>query len=115
MKALWEILVPTVKNLHAKVKKRFYRKRYHKLWDAHVRAMSGGLTVLPPTTNGEWVSPTGEIFSERMIPVRIFCTEDEINAVSDFTAKHYNQQAVMFYVVSDRVTIKNYPSRPILP
>lgn len=64
MRELWEILVPTVRN-----DGKPYRLRYHKVWDDKVRAISGGLTVMP-VAKGQWVYKE-ELFTERMIPVRI--------------------------------------------
>ena len=59
---LWEILVPTVRN-----DGRPFRLRYHRVWDARVKAIAGGLTVVTPV-RGTWASPTSEVFKERMIP-----------------------------------------------
>jgi hypothetical protein len=98
---LWEILVPTV------MAGRPIRTRYHRVWDGKVRAISGGLTILHPA-KGHWVSPGGELFVERMIPVRIACTEEEIERIADMTAKYYKQEAVMYYVVSARLVIRLY-------
>lgn len=106
MKYLWEILVPTMMiNIHAKLVP--VRTRHHRVWDSHVRKISGGLTILTPA-KGQWISSSGALFSERMIPVRIMCTEKEINLISDLVAKHYNQEAVMYYKVSDNVVIRTY-------
>jgi hypothetical protein len=77
------------------------------VWDNKVRAISGGLTILHPT-KGQWVSPDGKLFIERMIPVRIACTSEQMDMISDITASYYQQQAVMFYTVSDNVRIKHY-------
>ncbi len=98
---LWEILVPTIMNgkpIHT---------RYHRVWDTKVRKISNGLTILMPG-KGQWVSPNGELFVERMIPVRIACTEEQINQIADLTADYYKQQAVMYYLLSCNVVIKNY-------
>ena len=103
MKQLWEILVPTVRNDGRPI-----RTRFHRVWDAKVRAISGGMTILTPA-RGQWVSPSGELFAERMIPVRIMATTEEIEAIADETARYYEQLAVMFYKVSDEVRIKHYP------
>jgi len=43
-----------------------------------------------------------------MIPVRIVCSEQQIEAISDMTAVYYEQLAVMFYRVADLVKIKAY-------
>ena len=98
---LWEILVPTVMN------DKPVRTRYHRVWDEKVRSISRGLTVLTPA-KGQWISPDGELFVERMIPVRIACTRDDIDKIADMTAKYYEQEAVMYYRVSDIVVIKHF-------
>lgn len=97
---LWEILVPTVRNDGRPIK-----LRNHRVWDSKVRAITGGLTVMP-VAKGQWVSPDGELFHERMIPVRVACTEEQIGKVIDVTLKHYDDQiAVMAHKVSDEVRI----------
>lgn len=98
---LWEILVPTLRNDTP------VRTRSHKEWDRRVRAISGGLTVLKPG-KGQWVSPTGVLHSERMIPVRIACTEEQIEKIAKITADFYEQEAVMFYLLSEKVFIRHY-------
>lgn len=98
---LWEILVPTLRD------NKPVRTRSHKEWDSRVRRIAGGLTVLKPV-KGEWVSPDGELFSERMIPVRIMCTEEQIEQISDMTAEFYKQQAVMFYLISEKAVVRHY-------
>lgn len=102
MKCIWEILVPTVRT-----NGECFRTRQHREWDCRVQRVTGGLTVLPPV-RGQWVSIQGILTVERMIPVRIACTEDEINQIADMTAAFYEQDAVMFYCISDKVFIKEY-------
>lgn len=104
---LWEILVPTEKRRPIG-KRRHYTTRYHRVWDAWVRNVAGGLTVFKPST-GQWQSPTGETFIEKMIPVRIACTREQIEEIIDFTARYYDQLAVMCYRVSDLVLLKHFP------
>ncbi len=101
---LWEILVPTQRNNGKPI-----RTRYHRVWDENVRKISGGLTVLP-VTKGQWVSSDGNLFCERMIPVRIACTEEQINTIIDMTMSYYEQLAIMAYRVSDKVIIKHAKS-----
>jgi len=105
---LWEILVPTTRRvkIDGVITEVPNRVRYHRVWDAKVREIAGGLTILKPA-KGQWLSATGELFDERMIPVRIACTEEQIMQVIDFTLKHYNQLAVMAYELSERVIIKH--------
>jgi hypothetical protein len=95
---LYEILVPTVRNSGKP-----YRTRFHRVWDAKVRTITEGLTILSPV-KGQWVD-RGKLYSERMIPVRIACTREQILEVAKFTAIYYEQLAVLFYRVSDEVTI----------
>lgn len=78
--------------------------RYHRVWDEKVRAISGGLTILRPAI-GQWISPNGELFKERMIPVRVACTENQIREIALFTKGYYNQLAVMYYRVADMVVV----------
>ena len=99
---LWEILVPlrTSRGKHIKTK-------FHRVWDAKVREIANGLTILQPA-KGQWVCPKGKLFRERMLPVRIACTDKQIKEIADFTAVHYRQKAVMFYEISSNVTVKHY-------
>jgi hypothetical protein len=97
---LWEILVPTVSN-----EGKPYRTRYHRVWDAKVRAITNGLTICPPV-KGQWVSD-GNLFRERMIPVKIACTREQIDVIINMTMKYYDQLAVMAYRVSNLCIIKH--------
>lgn len=99
---LWEILVPTVRN-----NGRPFRTRYHRIWDAKVRSIAGGLSILKPL-KGQWLSKERELFSERMIPVRIACSESAIDTIANLTAAYYAQKAIMYYLVSTKVVIKHY-------
>ena len=98
---LWEILVPTVSNAGKP-----YRTRYHRVWDQKVRAISGGLTVMP-VAKGQWVDPAdGKLFVERMIPVRVIATREQMEAIVAMTMKYYDQIAVLAYKVSDEVILR---------
>jgi hypothetical protein len=99
-KQLWEILVPT---LHRDGKP--IRTRYHRVWDAKVYEITGGLTILTPA-KGKWVPQAGGMIEERMIPVRIACTRKQIDEIVDVTIKYYNQDAVFAYKISDEVILK---------
>lgn len=102
MKMLWEILVPTCRN-----NGKPFRTRYHKVWDKKVKEISGGLTILTPTIKGEWISKDDETFVDRTIPVRIYCSEEDMEKIASFTIKYYEQLAVMYYCISDKVIIKH--------
>lgn len=100
---LWEILVPTVRN-----DGRPFKLKHHRAWDAKVRAITGGLTVLAPTIKGEWTAPCGTVFSDRTIPVRLACSREQMERIADLTAVHYQQLAVMYWLVSTEVVIHHY-------
>ena len=100
---LWEILVPCQTNEGKPI-----RTRQHREFDRRVRRITGGLTVLPPG-KGQWVSPSGELFAERMIPVRIATNFTMMETIADMAAKFYGQEAIMFYELSRNVHIKEYP------
>ena len=101
--AMWEILVPTEKRLEPG---KFYTTKYHKVWDKKVRDISGGLTIMQPA-KGQWVSPCGTTFIERMIPVRIIATRAQIDAIIDMTMEYYDQLAILCYKISDEVILKH--------
>jgi hypothetical protein len=97
---LWEILVPASNN-----KDKEFTYEHHKEWDAFVKNITGGLTVMK-TAKGQWVSPrTGVEYLDRIIPCRIACSEQQINEIIAFTIKHYDQEAVMAYRISTKVII----------
>jgi hypothetical protein len=97
---MWEILVPTISN-----EGKPFRTRYHKVWDVKVRAIANGLTILSPA-KGQWISNEGELFVERMIPVRIICGREEIEKIIDMTMDYYNQLAILAYKISDECILK---------
>lgn len=99
---MWEILIPTLTPEGKPL-----RTRFHRVWDEKVRDIANGLTVLQPA-KGQWVCPQGELFVERMIPVRIACNEDQIHQIADMTATYYRQKAILFYEISNNVVIKHY-------
>lgn len=95
---LWEILVPTQMNgLPISLE-------HHQAWDAYVRGISGGLTILRPA-KGQWVDPNGKFIAERMIPVRVLCNKTQMQEIARFTKKHYVQQAVLAYCLSNEIII----------
>jgi hypothetical protein len=75
------------------------------VWDKKVREISGGLTIVSPI-KGQWISPNGELFLERMIPVRIACNREQIEKIIDMTKVYYDQLMIMAYKISDEVIIR---------
>jgi hypothetical protein len=100
-KYIYEILVPTVRRVDGKP----YRTRYHRVWDKKVEAISGGLTITPPG-KGYWFHE-GQSVRERMIPVRVMCTREEIMRIVDLTLEYYDQLVVMAYRVGDEIILKH--------
>ena len=99
MKLLWEILVPTHYNDGTEIP-----VENHREWDAQVRLIAGGLTILK-SAKGQWVAEDGVVFAEGMIPVRIACSEEEMRKIGCMTLCHYKQKKVMFYKISNHVVI----------
>jgi len=99
MKLLYEILVPTMYGDTLTP----IGTKHHKKWDERVQAISGGLTILSPA-RGKWIFK-GVEYPERVIPVRIMCTESEMDEIVSITMSHYRQKAVMYYVLSTQVKI----------
>ncbi len=103
--SLWEILIPTEmisrKNLRPESEKEPTRilEHHHRGWDKLVSEIAKGLTLLP-RVRGRWKDS-----SERSIPVRIACNADEMKRIAEFTMEHYNQEAVLYWCVSESVTI----------
>lgn len=93
----WEIYVPVMDNEGTK-----WNLDHHFAWDAWVVALAGGLT-LTQTVDGRWGPATS--VKEEMIPVRVVCTREQMRKVVEYTKKHYQQTAVMAYVVSNEVMI----------
>jgi len=95
---LWEILVPTVRNNGKPI-----HTKFHRVWDAKVREISGGLTIRKPE-KGQWVHPESKaLFAERMIPVKVSGTRRQIEQICWMTAKYYDQDVVMAYRISEEV------------
>ncbi len=98
-KCFWEILVPNNSNEGLE-----YKLEHHNEWDSKVREIAGGLTILR-SAKGQWVSPEGKVFYDRMIPVRLYCDEQEMDKIINFTMKHYDQEAVLAYEISSNVKL----------
>jgi hypothetical protein len=101
---LWEILVPVCDNEGNK-----YDISYHKQWDGFVRSFTigKGITIFK-SARGVWVAIDGEEHEEKMIPVRVYCSDESIQKIVDFTGYHYKQKAVMYYRVSENIIVKHF-------
>jgi hypothetical protein len=95
MTNLYEILVPTIYGDTLKP----IRTKHHKEWDKQILKITGGLTILA-AGKGKWVHE-GVEYPEKVLPVRILCTKEQILDIIELTIKHYRQKAVLAYKVSD--------------
>lgn len=111
---LWAVLVPCEMKDQQTGKLRPIRVRQHRVWDAKVRSITGGLTIMQPA-RGQWVSPTGELFAERMIPVHIACTREQLDEVLDYSLQFYNQEAMFAYLISEVAIIKHRKAEHEIP
>ena len=96
---IWEILVP-----HNKNNGKTFSYEHHQIWDKKVYELAGGLTI-QRVSKGKWLNNTGNIQSEGMIPVKICCVEEVFDEILEFTLKHYDQDEVLGYLISNRVKI----------
>ena len=56
------------------------------------------------TPVGHRAVPTlGDLYMERMIPVRIACNATQIEEIAEFTKTYYDQLKVLYYCVSTTV------------
>lgn len=95
---MWEIMVPAYDN-----NGRVYNIEHHHVWDKFVMSRVGGLSILHKQ-RGKW-SSDGMEYLDRMIPVRIACYREQLKEIMFFTAKHYQQKAVLVSLVYDEVII----------
>jgi hypothetical protein len=102
---MWQILVPCQWNDGTPI-----RTRHHREWDKRVQRLTGGLTVYP-AGRGRWRSDEGTDYFERVIPVGIVCPEEIMNQIADITIAHYEQEAVLFYRISDDARIRHATPR----
>jgi len=95
---LWEILVPAADNAGKE-----FTIDFHRQWDAKVRIIAGGMTIMK-AARGQWTSPeTFTVYSEKMLPVRIACMQNEMAIIAAMTKEHYAQEKVMYYKIASEV------------
>lgn len=92
----WEILVPYNDNDGKK-----FPLDHHKTWDSYVRTISGGLTIFK-TSKGQWTY-LDKVFEDKMIPIRIYCSEEQIEEIMRYTKTFYDQKAIFCCLISDQV------------
>jgi hypothetical protein len=101
-KFCFEIWVPCEKPPHWPGKKRYFSTKYHRQWDSKVVALAGGISIMHPA-KGSWVFQD-KLFSERMIPVRVSCTDEQFVKIRDLTGKYYGQLAIFCIKLGQELT-----------
>lgn len=98
---LWEVLVPVYDNDGVP-----FTMDHHYAWDDRVKQISKGLSIYR-SAKGTWYDPEEkEYIVERMIPVRVFCTRIELEHIMNITIGHYDQKAVMAFMISDEIIVR---------
>jgi hypothetical protein len=95
---LWEILIPASEHDEP------FSKDYHRIWDAKIRAITGGLTI-HTVAKGQWVNKEDgwQLYEEQMIPVRVSCTREQLEEILKITKEHYKQTQIMAVKISSEV------------
>lgn len=100
-KKVWELYVPTMRKNGKPI-----HTRFHRVWDKKVMAITGGLSIHRPSI-GYWINPEKTLYREKMIPVRIVATDDEIKKVIEITLLHYeDEEAILCYRISNEVILQ---------
>lgn len=94
---MWQIFVPTHWNDGEEID-----VKTHKTWDRKVRGITGGLTI-HKKAKGQWVSPTGKLYEEGMIPVMFTGTNEQRVEIQAMTCLFYDQEATLCYIVGTNV------------
>ncbi|GGT56367.1 hypothetical protein GCM10010207_65350 [Streptomyces atratus] len=98
--------MPTVSNTGCP-----FSVRHHRQWDAMVKQLAGGMTLIQ-LIRGSWVDPVSqEDFAERMIPVRIMCTSEQIVGICKETARFYDEFSVLATLVATEPVLVKPPAR----
>ncbi|MGA2875723.1 MAG: hypothetical protein ABSE82_09315 [Nitrososphaerales archaeon] len=94
---LWEILVPEADN--AKVP---FSEEHHEAFRRILRGIRGNDgTTCNATALGYWLDKkTGEVYTEKMIPVRFRACRADAERMSEHARKYYKQVAIMAYRVA---------------
>lgn len=97
---VWEILVPMRNEMGLRID-----NANHYTWDEKVIKITGGLTIMRSLGDGKWLEKSGIIIKEAMVPVRIACTNAQIEQIMEITKEHYQQEAVFAMLISNQALI----------
>ena len=105
MMKVWQILIPAADNTGF-----FFPIEHHRAWDAIVRRLTRGSLTIQQPAKGECRVYNGKLVREEMIPVLIIANFQQMTTVAEFTAQHYQQKTVFYYVVSSEIYIHDASS-----
>jgi len=94
---LWEILVPVASNDGVP-----FSEDHHEAFRRVVRGLPGNSgTTTRPAGDGDWQDgDTGEVYAEKMIPIRFRACKADAQRIAEHTRKFYGQIAVMAYKIA---------------
>lgn len=70
-----------------------FTTKHHRIFYKFILNLSKGYSVLNEL-EGVWQNEKGTIYQEKMIPVRIACTDEQIKEIAEFAKAHYEQEAI---------------------
>ena len=96
---VYRILVPAYNNQASE-----FSSSHHHVWDEFVRKLVGSVTIMK-SVKGQWISPYGQLYTDKMIPCEISCTKEQIKRIAKFTKQHYRQETVVYYKISNKFNL----------
>lgn len=95
---VWRIMVPEKDNCG-----RRFSARENLAWEDAVINISGGWTIQPLAT-GAWTDGEEDTVQiERMKPVDIICTDEQIKQIVNLTGHRFRQKVVLAYKISEHI------------
>ena len=96
---MWEILIPKYSNDGEQ-----YTAAHCNEWKENILLITKGLTELNPV-KGYWINKKTK-YIEDMIPIRVLCDETNIEKIIEETITHFDQEAVLAYVISNNIKLR---------
>jgi hypothetical protein len=99
---LWEIFIPKNHN-----KEMIYGVSHHREWNRKVTKETN-VILLSSSSYKEKSCPTIEepFFSEEMLLLRVYCTQEELDRILDITVDHYDRDKIIAFKISENMIVK---------
>ena len=98
---LYEILIPIINNRGER-----FSAEHHKKWNNKALKIAGKFIIMK-VIKEEWINLFGkEFYKNKMIPIRISCTKNQIEKIIQITIKHYNQEVILAYIISEKALLR---------